>query len=103
MTPSNRLEFLAWYEQQKNKLFDLQRELTDYCISYVDILAKCCLTYRDIFLDLTRSENIENEIGIDPFQHCLTIACCCIFILVIEKSYPMFARMIVFFVIYHKS
>ena len=77
MTPSNRLEFLAWYEQQKNKLFDLQRELTDYCISDVDILAKSCLTYRDIFLDVTRSENIENDIGIDPFQHCLTIASVC--------------------------
>ena len=77
MTPSNRLEFLSWFEKQKDKLFGLQ--LKDYCISDVDILAKSCLTYRDIFLDVTRSEHIENDIGdkSDPFQHCFTIASVC--------------------------
>ena len=40
-------------------------------------MAKSCLIYRDIFLDVTRLEQIENNIVIDPFKHCLSIASVC--------------------------
>ena len=32
---------------------------------------------RDIFLEVTKSDLIENDCGIDPFQSCLTIASIC--------------------------
>jgi hypothetical protein len=77
MSISNREDFLIWYETTKDKLFDLQKELEEYCISDVDILSKSVLTYRDIFLEVTKSALIENDTGIDPFQSCLTIASVC--------------------------
>jgi hypothetical protein len=77
MSVNNRQEFLNWYESTKNNLFDLKKELEEYCISDVDILSKSVLTYRDIFLEVTKSQQIEDDNGIDPFQSCLTIASVC--------------------------
>jgi hypothetical protein len=74
MQPATRSEFLKWHCEQKNKLFDLQKELEDYCISDSDILMKSCLTYRDIFLEVTKTSRIENDNGIDHFEQCLTKA-----------------------------
>ena len=77
MSTSSRSEFFAWYELQKDKVFNLSKEITTYCISDVDILSKSCLSYRDIFLEATKCEKIIDDIGIDPFQNCLTIASVC--------------------------
>ncbi|WAR23027.1 hypothetical protein MAR_036696 [Mya arenaria] len=50
MKIDKRLEFLAWYDIHKNDAFDFQYELLKYCRSDVDILRKCCLKIREIFL-----------------------------------------------------
>jgi hypothetical protein len=80
MSRVGRSEFLEWHSKQKDKLFNLTEELEKYCQSDVDILTKSCLTYRDIFLQATKSDKISNDMGIDPFVQCLTIASVCNFI-----------------------
>jgi hypothetical protein len=41
----------------------------------VDILRRCCLKFRQLFMDMTSSG--EGDAGIDPFQQCITIASAC--------------------------
>ena len=69
--PVEREAFIAWYQErvENNYVFDFQKEITSYCRSDVDILAKCCLLYREMFKDQT---------GIDPFDKALTIASYCL-------------------------
>ena len=68
--PAEREAFIAWHREQveNNYVFDFRKEITSYCRSDVDILAKCCLLYREMFKDQT---------GIDPFDKALTIASYC--------------------------
>ena len=54
--------------------FDFQRELLSYCRSDVDILRRACLTFRQLFLEMTSG---DGHGGIDPFQKCITIASAC--------------------------
>ena len=70
MKPAEREAFIAWYQEhvENNYVFDFRKEITSYCRSDVDILAKCCLLYREMFKDQT---------GIDPFDKSLTIASYC--------------------------
>ena len=70
MKPAEREAFIAWYQErvENNYVFDFRKEITSYCRSDVDILAKCCLLYREMFKDQT---------GIDPFDQTLTIASYC--------------------------
>lgn len=74
MKPAARTKFLKWYEENKNTSFDFQTELLRYCESDVDILRKCCLKFRSLFMDLTKTG--ENK-GIDPLENCITIASAC--------------------------
>ena len=69
--PAEREAFIAWYQErvENNYVFDFRKEITSYCRSDVDILAKCCLLYREMFKDQT---------GIDPFDKALTIASYCL-------------------------
>ncbi|KAJ8029050.1 putative DNA polymerase [Holothuria leucospilota] len=89
MKTEKRAEFFKWYEEEKKKdyLFDLQKELLMYCISDVDILRRCCLLFRSIFMSITvRPKNYINDDdseqegcrptkdqGVDPFRNCITI------------------------------
>ena len=70
MKPSEREAFMAWHQEQveNNYVFDFRKEIIKYCRSDVDILAKCCLMYREMF---------REETGIDPFDKALTIASYC--------------------------
>ncbi|XP_045211635.2 uncharacterized protein LOC123563108 [Mercenaria mercenaria] len=68
MKPSDREIFLKWYEENKDKPFNFQSELLEYCRSDVDILRRGCLTFRD---------NLMSIINIDPFEQCITIASAC--------------------------
>ncbi len=52
----------------KSNSFDLQKQLFTYCRSDVDILRRCCLKFRENFMDIT---------DIDPFEKCITIASAC--------------------------
>lgn len=65
MTASGRKAFYQWYEQQKGKLFDFQKEFLDYCISDVDILQRCCAQFRN---------TIQNLVQVNPFQEAITFA-----------------------------
>lgn len=60
MKKDKRLECEAWYNSQKDKTFDLQKELDEYCESDVDILAQSCKIFKNRFFEL---------IGADPFQY----------------------------------
>ena len=70
MKPAEREAFIAWHQEQveNNYVFDFRKEIIKYCRSDVDILAKCCLLYREMF---------RNETNIDPFDKALTIASYC--------------------------
>ena len=70
MKPEVRKAFLAWHKEQveSNYVFDFQKEIVKYCRSDVDILRKCCMSFREMLRDKT---------DIDPFEKCLTIASYC--------------------------
>ena len=68
--PAERKAFIAWHNEQveNNYLYDFRKEIIKYCRSDVDIMAKCCLLYREMF---------RKETDIDPFDKALTIASYC--------------------------
>ena len=68
--PAERKAFIAWHQEQveNNYLFDFRKEIIKYCRSDVDIMAKCCLLYREMF---------RKETDIDPFDKAPTIASYC--------------------------
>ena len=70
MKPAEREAFITWHQEQveNNYVFDFRKEIIKYCRSDVDILAKCCLQYREMFKDIT---------DIDPFDKATTIASYC--------------------------
>ena len=87
MSKERRLEFLVWYQQNKNKPFDFQREMKEYCISDVDILLNACCRFRELMrkstgkkVDIEDVHNMEfktiYENAVDPFSF-LTIASVC--------------------------
>ena len=50
---------------------NLQTELLQYCKSDVDILAKACLSFRKLFMEITKKDS--NDTGVDPFTQCITL------------------------------
>jgi hypothetical protein len=68
-------DFEIWYDKTKDRIFDLQREMKEYCQSDVDILTRGALAFRHLFMLLTKSPFETN--GIDPFRRSLTIASAC--------------------------
>jgi len=59
MKSEARDEFFKWNsaEKAKNPDFDINKEISEYCDSNVDILRKCTLKFREIFV---------SETGVDP-------------------------------------
>ena len=70
MKPTEREAFIAWHQEkvENNYVFDVRKEIIKYCRSDVDILAKCCRLYREMF---------KGQTNIDPFDKALTIASYC--------------------------
>ena len=66
-----RAAFMEWHGKQVRDrvVFDFRKELLEYCRSDVDILRRCCLEFRRLFMEMTD--------GVDPFLS-LTIASACI-------------------------
>jgi len=64
-----RKEFYDWYETKirENYVWNQKREMREYCISDVDILRRCCIKFRQLYIDVA---------DIDPFQY-TTIASVC--------------------------
>ncbi|XP_046685819.1 uncharacterized protein LOC124371511 [Homalodisca vitripennis] len=70
MFEKNNKDFEKWHNEQvcNNYVFDFQKELIEYCISDVDILAKACIKFRSLFI---------SECNVDPFLEAVTIASAC--------------------------
>ncbi|KAK5645174.1 hypothetical protein RI129_006475 [Pyrocoelia pectoralis] len=68
MKPDARDLFLKWHDEHKQDVFDMQRDLVEYCRSDVDILKRSCMKFRDMFI---------NECDVDPFTESITIASAC--------------------------
>ena len=77
MKPEAREAFMTWHQEQveNNYVFDFRHEILEYCRSDVDILAKCCLLYREMLRGAT--DTCNDETGIDPFDKATTIAGYC--------------------------
>jgi hypothetical protein len=79
----DRADFLEWYDEKVKSgyVWNHKKEMEEYCISDVDILRKCCIKFRQLYLSIA---------SIDPFQY-LTIASVCMAIFkyhFIDKSFP---------------
>ncbi|XP_054291039.1 uncharacterized protein LOC129005984 [Macrosteles quadrilineatus] len=63
-------DFDKWYNEQAAKKyeFNLKKELLEYCMSDVDILAQACIKFRSLLLE---------QCNVDPFLESLTIASAC--------------------------
>ena len=57
MAGIRRDNFLEWYDKNKQKTFDFEIELLDYCKSDVDILQRACLSYQDLMIKSTEALN----------------------------------------------
>ncbi|XP_041479156.1 uncharacterized protein LOC121426824 isoform X1 [Lytechinus variegatus] len=68
MTEGKRAEFNAWYEKHKNDHFDFEKEILEYCQSDCQILMEGCMSFRKLFMAITKN--------IDPFGS-ITIAAAC--------------------------
>ncbi|XP_072033428.1 uncharacterized protein [Amphiura filiformis] len=77
MSEGGKDQFLAWHtaEKEKGLVWDLQEELLKYCVSDVDILRRCCMKFRDMFMRVTKKK--EDDPGVDPLDKPLTIAAAC--------------------------
>lgn len=53
MSVSARNSFLNWHtEQLQNKtIFNMQKEIVEYCVSDVEILRRACEKFRQIFIE----------------------------------------------------
>ena len=67
-------EMAKGYEENKDNPFALKDEILKYCRSDVDSLRKGCLTFRNMFMDVTCKGELQE---IDPFESCITIASAC--------------------------
>ncbi|VEN56957.1 unnamed protein product [Callosobruchus maculatus] len=65
-----RNELLKWHSEMvaQNYVFDFQNEITQYCVSDVDILTQSCLKFREMLIE---------ETGVCPFMEAVTIASAC--------------------------
>jgi hypothetical protein len=70
MTEAKREKFLKWYDEQKDKEFDFRTEILEYCRSDVDILARCCTDFEELF---------EQVCNVRPFDVAVTIASACMY------------------------
>jgi hypothetical protein len=71
MFDKNYENFQKWYNEQlmdQDSQFDFQKEILQYCINDVEVLALACIKFRALFLV---------ECGVDPFLEAVTIASSC--------------------------
>lgn len=61
-------KFLEWYDHSKNQIFDIKKEIIEYCKKDVEILALSCTKFRAMFL---------RECNVEPFMEAKTIASAC--------------------------
>jgi len=64
LSGDDRALFLAWYEEQKDKIFHNKEELLAYCMDDVNVLRQACCAFGNLFLKLVK---------MDPFRQAVTI------------------------------
>ncbi|XP_067322381.1 uncharacterized protein [Anolis sagrei] len=80
MMPAEKTAFTKWYEENRSKTFDMQKELAYYCQKDVEILVKACTKYRHEIVQLTtairkvlvgkkKEKVIKYRAAIDPLQY----------------------------------
>ena len=65
MTCKDRDKFIMWYDKQKDKTFNFQKEIKKYCQNDVNILLKGVMTFRDSWIKIS---------GLDCFTRNFTLA-----------------------------
>ena len=88
MPEHKRGELIEWYDKlvAENYVWNQQKEMREYCISDVNILRRCCIKFRKLYIEIAE---------IDPFQY-LTIASVCMAIFkyfYIDETYPKMLKM----------
>ena len=68
MRDSERKEFMSWYDEQKDKVFDNRRVLEQYCQDDVTVLRQACQIFRRNFMEFG---------NVDVFLESCTIASAC--------------------------
>ena len=68
MSAADRAQFLAWYDEQKDKIFHNKEELHAYCIDDISDLRQACCAFSNLFLKLVK---------MDPFRQALKISSIC--------------------------
>lgn len=63
-----REEFMEWYDEHKNSVFDFRKEIVEYCVSDVEILTQACIKFRDLLMSVG---------NVCPFMEACTIASTC--------------------------
>ena len=53
MSTKDREYFMEWYENNKNKIFEMEKEIREYCLSDVKLLKEGCEKLREIFISQT--------------------------------------------------
>ncbi|KAK5650120.1 hypothetical protein RI129_001149 [Pyrocoelia pectoralis] len=68
MKTEEREQFIKWYNENQDEVFDMQKEIVSYCISDVNILTLACVKFREL---LVASGNVC------PYTEACTIASSC--------------------------
>ena len=69
---ADREVFLAWHSKTRpGYIFDMKKEIVEYCQMDVEILRRACIQFRKIFLDVADT---------DPFVSACTIASVCSYV-----------------------
>jgi hypothetical protein len=50
LSGDERAQFLAWHEEQKDKIFHNKEELLAYCMDDVNVLRQACCTFSNLKL-----------------------------------------------------
>jgi hypothetical protein len=66
MGVTERVEFLSWYAEVKDEVFDFDEELLKYCVNDVKVLRQGCASFRRQSMGVT--QNRLDVKGIDPFS-----------------------------------
>ena len=60
MSGYKRAQFLAWYEEQKNKICHNKEELLAYCMDDVNVMMQACCAFINLFLKLVKMTPLGN-------------------------------------------
>src|SRR3978361_846266 len=68
MKTSDRDKFMQWHSEHQNDIFDLQKEMVEYCISDVEILTQTCVKFHNMMMEAG---------NVSPFTEAITIPGAC--------------------------